>query len=433
MRIHNIFSFLWIVMLFIQGNSVNYYVANSGNDSNNGTSVNSPFQTIQRAANVVNAGDTVFVLNGNYAGFSVSGRSGSPDRPIVFQATGNQVVVNSGTARDRIEIYLANYVVIEGFQVTGASRAGISVLGYADNEIVGVTIRNCKMVDNYRWGIFTAYARDVVLEYNECSGAQYEHGIYVSNSADNPVIRYNICYNNAGSGIQINADPAYEGDGIISNALVEGNICYGNGSRGGAAFNFASVRNSIIRNNIGYNNVAGGIAMWDDGFGNQMGCKDNEIYHNTIIMPSNGRWALSMINFSTGNRVKNNILIHLGSRGGLEIDQSSLNGLESDFNIMNRISVDGNFITLGQWKNSYQQDQNSFEASVKDLFVNSASDFHLKESSPAMDRGTALPSVKWDFEKDARPQGGGYDIGADEVATSTPAPVKKVEKLRLDR
>ena len=37
------------------------------------------------------------------------------------------------------------------------------------------------------------------------------------------------------------------------------------------------------------------------------------LYNNTVHMPSDGRWALNMINGSTGNSVKNNILIHDGS------------------------------------------------------------------------------------------------------------------------
>ncbi len=48
------------------------------------------------------------------------------------------------------------------------------------------------------------------------------------------------------------------------------------------------------------------------------------------------------------------------------------------------------------------------------MFVNPiASDFHLKPTSPAVDAVSSGPPD--DFEGDARPQGAGYDIGADEV------------------
>lgn len=42
-----------------------YYVATDGNDSNNGSS-GTPFLTIQKAADVVSAGDTVIIRDGTY-------------------------------------------------------------------------------------------------------------------------------------------------------------------------------------------------------------------------------------------------------------------------------------------------------------------------------------------------------------------------------
>jgi hypothetical protein len=40
--------------------AANYYVATTGNDTNAGTEA-APFKTIQKAANIVNAGDTVYI------------------------------------------------------------------------------------------------------------------------------------------------------------------------------------------------------------------------------------------------------------------------------------------------------------------------------------------------------------------------------------
>lgn len=44
----------------------NYYVATNGNDSNNGTSVSTPFKTIGKALSVVSAGQTILVRAGTY-------------------------------------------------------------------------------------------------------------------------------------------------------------------------------------------------------------------------------------------------------------------------------------------------------------------------------------------------------------------------------
>jgi hypothetical protein len=54
------------------------------------------------------------------------------------------------------------------------------------------------------------------------------------------------------------------------------------------------------------------------------------------------------------------------------------------------------------------------------LFVNEPlRDFRLSANSPAIDAGTTLPSVPTDFEGTLRPQGGAYDIGADEYGAGT--------------
>jgi len=63
------------------------------------------------------------------------------------------------------------------------------------------------------------------------SRSQAEHGIYVGNSGDRPVIRRNVVWGNNANGIHMNGDLSQGGDGIISGAIVEGNIIHDNGSR----------------------------------------------------------------------------------------------------------------------------------------------------------------------------------------------------------
>ena len=72
-----------------------FYVSTSGNDSNAG-SLAKPFRTIQRAANVAGAGDTVFVRGGTYRETVRPSRSGSGGAPISFKAYNNENVTVSG-------------------------------------------------------------------------------------------------------------------------------------------------------------------------------------------------------------------------------------------------------------------------------------------------------------------------------------------------
>ena len=394
-----------------------YYVSTSGNDANPGTQ-SLPFRTIQKSADVAVAGDTVIVRPGTYVGAKFS-KSGTLSAPIRFVAEPGTVVNTKGalnTNNDNLWIRNAGYIQLEGFEVHSAGRSGIGVQGEPTAEVRGIVLRNNHCHHNSRWGIFTGYAEGIRIENNETSYSSIEHGIYVSNSADNPVIIGNKAHHNNASGIQINADPFLAGDGIISNALIDSNIIYENGAGGGAAINLASVTNSLVINNLLYRNYASGIAGWDDGEGsNQFGTHHNRIYNNTIVQPSNGRFVITLLNGSTNNEIKNNILLHLGTRGSINLDPESEPGLMSDRNaVVNVFSYnDGSsFVNLATWQ-SRGHDQNSFVSNTTTLFVNAtADDYHLKTGSPAIDYGFLLSQVTDDVEGKARPSGSTHDLGA---------------------
>jgi hypothetical protein len=75
--------------------SVAYYVSPSGSDANPGTAA-APFQTISRAASVATAGDVVTIAQGTYAEDVVVMGSGTPTKPIIFQAAQRGSVVLTG-------------------------------------------------------------------------------------------------------------------------------------------------------------------------------------------------------------------------------------------------------------------------------------------------------------------------------------------------
>ena len=84
---------------------------------------------------------------------------------------------------------------------------------------------------------------------------------------------------------------------------------------------------------------------------------------------------------------------------------------------MDRFSTDNENtrITLADWQAQTGQDQHSMIADIGSLFVDpSGGDLHLLAGSQAIDAGTSQFAPTVDFEGDARPQGAGIDIGADE-------------------
>ncbi len=403
-----------LVLFVVSGNlqAATFYVASTGADTAAGSQAQ-PWKTLQQAADRVSAGDTVIIKSGVYKGFRATA-GGTENSPITFRAeTGGSVVVNQPGPENKkgsnIEIEEYNWWVLQGLEVTRAPlRAGIDI-----RVAHHVTVRDCYCHHNRKWGIFTAFVDFFTAESNICSYSEEEHGIYHSNSGDHAVIRFNTCHHNHACGIQINADPSMGGDGISSNNIISANILHDNGIAGGAAINLASVRNSLIDTNLIYHNHGGGIAAWDDGQGQQWGCKNNHFYHNTLHMPTDGRWAIHLSNGSSGNNISNNILVHDHTgKGGLEIDASSLTGLVSDYNIMTNVSVDENVITLTSWQAAYGLDLHSFSESPKTTFVSPGTDYHLQSGSRARDGGIQFSGITSDLDGVARPYGSACDLGA---------------------
>jgi hypothetical protein len=386
-----------------------FYVDPAGNDSAAGSST-APWRTLQKAATTVRAGDLVIVRAGHYAGLYLT-TSGTATDPITFRGDPGAIVDSQNpTTQDGINLEGASYVVIENFTVTGVPRAGIrAVLNHH------VTIRGNTGDFNGRWGILTGFSDDLLIENNVMSRSQAEHGIYVGNSGDRPVIRRNVVWGNRANGIHMNGDLSQGGDGIITGAIVEANTIYDNGLGGGSGINCDGVQSSIIRNNLIYNNHASGISLYQIDGGQP--ARDNQVLHNTIVMASDARWAINIQNASTANVVRNNILYNQHSfRGSIAISADSLPGFVSDTNVvMDRFSTDGgdSRVTAAAWRSATGQDTHSIIATPAALFVDFAgNDYHLSSTSPARDAGATLSNVTEDREGAPRPQGPASDIGA---------------------
>ncbi len=389
--------------------AADYYVSPVGSDAADGLAWATAWATLQHAADAVAAGDTVHVADGSYAGFDVR-VVGSALAPVTFVAEGPAVLVvaDNPVTPDGINIENASHVTVDGFVVTGRTRTGIRT-AVSDH----VTIRNCRCGNNGKWGILTGFVDDVRIEDNETYGSIDEHGIYVSNSGDRPVIRGNHSHDNRANGIHMNGDASLGGDGLISNAIVENNVIHGNGVGGGSGINMDGVTDSVVRNNLLYDNHASGISLYRiDG---ATGSTGNLVINNTIVNASNGRWCININNGSTGNTLRNNILYnHHPFRGVIVIDSSSASGFSSDHNsLMHRMSPDGDstILDLAGWQ-ALGYDQNSFVATPADHFVNPSGDFHLLPTSPGIDAGTAANAPGADIEGGPRPVGAGYDLGA---------------------
>ena len=391
------------------------YVSTTGNNNNSGNSWAQAWRTLQFAADQVNAGDSVWIADGNYTGFDLR-TTGTAANPIVFIAFGSNAIidVHNPVTNDGINVEEADYIEINGVQVIDQPRNGIRLV-FANHCIV----RNTFCDNNFERGIFTGFTDDILLEYNECLNSIDEHGIYVSNSSDRSIIRYNVCHHNNRGGIQINADGSQGGDGVSTDPEIYGNVLYENGVVGGAAINLDGVQGAFIYNNLLYENHASGIALFQiDGAEPSV---DAVVVHNTIVNASNARWCILIVDGATGAQVFNNILINQHPwRGSIALDPDAEAGFDSDYNIVvNSLSNegDGQSMTLTEWQ-SFGYDLNSMLADpMSELFVAPGSDYHLLNDAQAVNTGNFnfAFGVNEDIDGVSRPQGGQNDIGAYEA------------------
>jgi parallel beta-helix repeat protein len=387
--------------------AADYWVAPNGSDSSAGTQ-SAPWATIQHAADTMQPGDSVTVGDGSYAGFWMKNRQGDAQHRFTFRAQnalGAKITGPSPTAsdpNDSVQLVSVSFATIDGFDVTGAPRAGILIRTFGDDTGADTTdnvVQNCRSHDNGAGvtagrhdGIFTGFAQNVVVQNNEVDHNS-EHGIYVSNSADNPVIRGNRSHDNKANGIQINGDASTGGDGVISSWLIENNIVAANG--GASAINLDGATFGALRNNLVYGNARGGIALF---MGDSAEAShDNVVVDNTVFDPQGSRFAIQIDNGADNNVVFDNVFWSASS--GMEI--GTVNGLVHDYNVVS----------------SYVGGSAGAHESTPDvslLFVSASNDDY--RPGPALIgqgtgtlSGVSVPPL--DLHGNARPQDGTFDIG----------------------
>jgi|GEM_PF-2971574 len=114
------FCALFMLASFTTLFAADYYVAPTGSDANPGT-LESPFATIQKAADVMQAGDVCYIRKGIYRETVKPAASGTMGSPIRFEAYENEEVTVTGTQRISESAWAA--------QDNGIYAADVSALG----------------------------------------------------------------------------------------------------------------------------------------------------------------------------------------------------------------------------------------------------------------------------------------------------------------
>jgi hypothetical protein len=134
-----------------------YFVSPSGSDSNSGSSA-APFKTIQKAANIVNPGDTVIVKDGTYTDTNGDHdivritRGGTTGAWITFKAENKWGAVLDGqnnTAGYGFDlVYPAQYIKIQDFEIKGVNGTAIFANPLSSGQEIGfITVYGNKIHD----------------------------------------------------------------------------------------------------------------------------------------------------------------------------------------------------------------------------------------------------------------------------------------------
>jgi len=368
-----------------------YYVSPGGDDANPGTQ-SQPFQTIQHAADVVGAGDSVIVEDGTYTGTGVATAcASSTSRPVVCLTRGGTSTqwvtfrsqnplgakidgqANASTYGFQF-LAGASYIHLEGFDVFGMGNAGGDASGFvifqgghdvviAHNEIHDIG-RLCTDTTNGETGIFIANAR-VTVDSNRI------HDIGRFAPGENGCAPATTYYQNHDHGLYINGNSASGAPGA-SDVTVTNNIIW-NVLRG---WPIQVYPGSVVNVSILNNTFAGA----------------NPFSNGQIIVAAS----------TTNARIVNNVF-----SGPLVAAINFYSGTHSGLTVANNLSS----LALATSAPPNVAFSNNIE-NVDPLLKPS---FQPVPPSPAIDQGMSLPEVAIDIDGTTRPQGAGWDIGAYEL------------------
>jgi hypothetical protein len=123
--------------------------------------------------------------------------------------------------------------------------------------------------------------------------------------------------------------------------LVEGNFFHHSKAQGP---NLTSVRNSVIRNNIFALPARHGVSFWQETDHPKLGSSNNVVAHNLFVTSVNNKPVMEVINHSTNNQIKNNVLVAVTIDGSTVAANANGQLLET-----NGSTVNANTFEHNQW------------------------------------------------------------------------------------
>ena len=416
-----------------------YYVSPEGDDSNQGTEAQ-PWQHIQKAADSLTAGDTVYIKAGTYRERVIPQNSGEADKYITFAANPGEDITIDGQGvsvpewSGLFDVPNLSYIKITGLRIINSSNNGI--LADTSNHII---IEKNYTYNTVSSGIGIWNSEDIIIDGNEvelaCNDGSQEditvavtdgfevknnrvhnggpgtnggEGIDIKDGSSNGKVYNNLVYDLMRVGIYVDAWNKHTYNIEVFQNIVHNISAYGFALASEAGGLLENVR---VYNNISYHNKFSGLGISnccaDDAYHHPV--KHIQIIDNTFF--DNG-WEDWGPGISLENPEAEDILV----RNNIA-SQNAYTQIGADPHILNLV-IDHN-LTYGD----RSDDEYIDSGEIGDpLFINpSEGDFHLQPGSPAIDHGSSEGAPSNDFDGNFRPQDGdkdgiaGYDIGAFEM------------------
>src|SRR3989344_377835 len=394
-----------------------YYVSNTGDDANLGTSPSTPWASLTKVnSRAFEPGDTInFARGSSWVGELAILSSGVSGNPITFQSygTGNSPkITNPGPLGSWTKdiVIKGSWIVVKDFLLADASETGVLVLSGAQNNVVsGVE------ATNVGFGIEVAgsnnlitgnYAHDLNMVVNTVGGDDDYGAVGFAILGPNNEVSYNRCINCSATSYDYGSDGrTNERYGTVDGSYIHHN--YGRATNGFIEMGGGSAKNVRVSYNVSDHNLYDFACLHVGGtFGSVF---DNfQIDNNTIIQTTSraGDYVLSCIDSPLEPSqlyFRNNIVYSSGSMAA-----------SGTFTHTNNV-----YYMTGGSPVGYALGPGEIVADP--LFVNLATgDYQLKPDSPAINAGTPL-GFTFDFNKSPVPVGDIPDIGAYEYQGTTPS------------
>jgi len=431
-------SFLFLLFLSGQPSfATDYYMDKSATGNNSGSSWANAWQSFSDINwATIQPGDIIWVSGGTsgktYSEKLTIEKSGTSGNPVFVKAAtqsghNGTVTIDGQNSRGGIRIN-ADYVVVDGFTIQNANGSGDTGNGAVNaTNTTGAVIKNITThVIAFGGVVHAKYADNLTISgcYVTTPGylAEQTDGMFIQHSSNLLIEHNTIVISNAEPDEHCDLMQLDDNDnGIVRYNYLEHDNSKSSNSQG-----------IYISNGSGGRwQVYGNLLVSHSGHKNGMiilGSADNtaylEAYNNTLYGGNTENGMIRIVNCEgVGSKIKNNVIVADNSPYTLVTVPSSLpkssvtHNLIFNGNSNDDIIASGGGWTAQQWVNAGGVGTISTNPQFVNPMQSLSGNFHLMETSAAVDAGNSLGSpYNIDIEGISRPQGSGWDMGAYEMS-----------------